>query len=86
MTTIISIFNKAFGFLFGLYKVHWLVGAISVVISFLAGVFMIWLFGKVSNQGKIKSTRNRMSVELIGLRLFKDDLRVFFSIQWHIFV
>lgn len=47
---------------------------------------MVWLFGKVSNQDKIKSTRNRMSAELIGLRLFKDDLRVFFSIQWSIFV
>lgn len=89
MTTLISIFNKAFGFLFGLLQ-----GALSwmgpfwslVIISFVAGVFMVWLFGKVSNQDKIKSTRNRMSAELIGLRLFKDDLRVFFSIQGHIFV
>ena len=89
MTTIIAIFNKAFGFLFGLVEdaLHWMGPFWAlVVISFVAGVVMVWLFGKVSNQGKIKSTRNRMSSELIGLRLFKDDLRVFFSIQWHIFI
>jgi uncharacterized membrane protein (DUF106 family) len=84
-----SIFNKAFGFLFGLLQsaLSWLGPFWSlVVISFIGGVFMVWLFGKVSDQDKIKSTRNRMSAELIGLRLFKDDLRVFFSIQWSIFV
>jgi hypothetical protein len=52
----------------------------------IISIFMVWLFGKVSNQEKIKSTRSRMSAELIGLRLFKDDLRVFFGIQWSIFV
>lgn len=89
MTAFISIFNAVCTFLFGLVysAVKWLGPFWSlVVISLLGGVFMVWLFGKVSNQEKIKSTRSRMSAELIGLRLFKDDLRVFFRIQWDILV
>lgn len=89
MTPVIALFNKVFGFLFGLLQsaLGWMGPFWAlVIISFIAGVFMVWLFGKVSNQDKIKSTRNRMSAELIGLRLFKDDLKVFFTIQWHIFV
>ena len=42
---------------------------------------MVWIFGKVSNQDAIQRTRDRLSAELIALRLFKDDLRVFFGIQ-----
>lgn len=47
---------------------------------------MVWLFGKVSNQDAIKKTRTRMNAELIALRLFNDDLRVFFGIQYQILV
>jgi uncharacterized membrane protein (DUF106 family) len=89
MTSFISIFNTVCTFLFGLVYsvVKWLGPFWSlVVLSLLGGVFMVWLFGKVSNQEKIKSTRSRMSAELIGLRLFKDDLRVFFRIQFDILV
>jgi hypothetical protein len=89
MTSFISLFNAACTFLFGLVysAVKWLGPFWSlVVLSLLGGVFMVWLFGKVSNQAKIKSTRSRMSAELIGLRLFKDDLRTFFRIQFDIFL
>jgi hypothetical protein len=55
-----------------------------VGISCLSGIFLVWIFGKVSNQEAIQSTRNRLSGELLGLRLFKDDLRVFFGIQWQV--
>lgn len=47
---------------------------------------MVWIFGKVSNQDAIKLTRSRMGAELIALRLFKDDLRVFFRIQYQILI
>ena len=47
---------------------------------------MVWIFGKVSDQDAIKTTRSRMSAELIALRLFKDDLRVFFRIQYQILI
>lgn len=89
MTSFISIFNSISTFLFGLVysAVKWLGPFWSlVVLSLLGGVFMVWLFGKVSNQEKIKATRSRMSAELIGLRLFKDDLVVFFRIQLDILV
>jgi len=55
-------------------------------ISALAGILMVWIFGKVSNQKAIEKTRGRLSAELIALRLFKDDLRVFFGIQYQILV
>ena len=42
---------------------------------------MVWIFGKVSNQDAIQRTRDRLSAELIALRLFKDDLRIFFGIR-----
>jgi len=57
-----------------------------VGVSWLGGMLMIWIFGKVSNQDAIQRTRDRLSAELIGLRLFKDDLRVFFAIQGQILV
>ena len=47
---------------------------------------MVWIFGKVSNQDAIQRTRDRLSAELIALRLFKDDLRVFFGIQCQVLV
>lgn len=87
MTTIVSIYNSAFTFLFGLLygALKWLGPFWSLVgISFLGGILMVWIFGKVSNQDEIKKTRTRMSAELIALRLFKDDLRVFFQIQYQI--
>ena len=89
MTTLVSIFNSAFTFLFGLFygALKWLGPFWSLVgISFLGGILMVWIFGKVSNQDAIKNTRTRMSAELIALRLFKDDLRVFFQTQYQILI
>jgi hypothetical protein len=84
MTTAVSFLNQVLTFLFGLVYVplKWLGPFWSLVgISWLAGIFLVWVFGKVSNQDAIRRTRDRLSGELIGLRLFKDDLRVFFGIQ-----
>jgi hypothetical protein len=89
VTSIVSIFNSVFTALFEVVY-----GALSglgpfwslVGISFLGGILMVWIFGKVSNQDAIKRTRSRMSAELIALRLFKDDLRVFFRIQYQILI
>jgi hypothetical protein len=84
MTSLVTALNAACTFLFGLvyHPLKWLgsFGSL-VVISCLGGVLMVWIFGKVSNQAAIQRTRDRLSSELIGLRLFKDDLRVFFGIQ-----
>lgn len=89
MMSAVAIFNTVLTFLFGLaYEpLKWLGPFWSMVgISWLAGIFMVWVFGKVSNQDAIERTRNRLSAELIGLRLFKDDLRVFFGIQWEVLI
>ena len=84
MTSLVSAFNAAGTFLFGLvYQPLRALGPLGslALISVLAGILMVWIFGKVSNQAAIQRTRDRLSGELIGLRLFKDDLRVFFRIQ-----
>ena len=79
--------NHFFSFLFGLVytPIHWLGPFWSlVIISALSGILLVWIFGKVSNQNAIQRSRNRLSAELIALRLFKDDLRVFFRIQFNV--
>ncbi|PYJ01814.1 MAG: hypothetical protein DME25_17435 [Verrucomicrobia bacterium] len=87
MIFIAALLNKVLTFLFGLVYVplKWLGPFWSLVgISWLAGILLVWMFGKVSNQDAIRRTRDRLSGELIGLRLFKDDLRVFFGIQFQV--
>jgi hypothetical protein len=87
MTVVVSILNAAVTFLFGLvYTPLKFLGPFwsMVGISALSGIFLVWIFGKVSNQDAIQRARNRLSGELLGLRLFKDDLRVFFGIQWEV--
>lgn len=84
MISAVSFLNTVFTFLFGLvyWPLKWLGPFWSMVaLSCLGGILMVWIFGKVSNQEAIKRTRDRLSSELIALRLFKDDLRVFFGIQ-----
>jgi len=89
MTSAVSLFNTVLTFLFGLVygTLKWLGPFWSLVgISWLGGILMVWIFGKVSNQDAIQRTRERLSAELIALRLFKDDLRVFFGIQYQVLV
>jgi hypothetical protein len=89
MMSIVALLNTVSTFLFGLLHsaVKWLGPFWSlVVISGLGGILLVWMFGKVSNQAAIEKTRNRLSSELIGLRLFKDDLRIFFGIQFQVLV
>ena len=54
-------------------------------VSLLVGVLMLWIFGKVSNQDAIKVTRDRIRGNLIGIRLFGDDLGMLFRLQATIF-
>ena len=89
MMSAVSILNTATTVLFGLVygPLKWLGPFWSLVgISALAGILMVWIFGKVSDQDAIQKTRGRLSAELIALRLFKDDLRVFFGIQYQVLV
>jgi hypothetical protein len=89
MMTLVAVLNKVLTFLFAVVyePLKWLGTFWSlVIISCLAGLFLVWVFGKVSNQEAIRRTRDRLSGELLGLRLFKDDLRVFFGIQFQVLV
>ena len=50
-------------------------------ISLVAGIVMLWIFGKVSNQAAIKRIRDRIRGNLIGVRLFQDDIGVLLRLQ-----
>jgi hypothetical protein len=54
------------------------------VISLVAGVLMLWLFGKVSNQETIRVVRDNIRGNLIGIRLFGDDIGLLFKLQGRI--
>lgn len=50
-------------------------------ISLVAGIVMLWIFGKVSNQDAIKIIRERIRGNLIGVRLFQNDIGVLLRLQ-----
>jgi hypothetical protein len=55
------------------------------VVSLLAGVLMLWIFGKVSDQEAVSLIRDKIRGNLIGIRLFGDDLGMLFRLQGTIF-
>jgi hypothetical protein len=52
-----------------------------VVFSLLTGILMLWIFGLVSDQDAIRTIRDRIRGNLIGVRLFGDDLGLLFRLQ-----
>lgn len=54
-------------------------------VSLVAGVAMLWIFGKTSDQASIHTIRDRIRGNLIGIRLFGDDLGMLFRLQGRIF-
>jgi hypothetical protein len=56
-----------------------------MVFSVLAGVLMLWAFGKVSNQDSIRVVRDRIRGNLMGIRLFGDSISLLFRLQYRIF-
>lgn len=51
-----------------------------LAVSLVAGVLMLWIFGKVSNQDRIRTVRDQIRGNLIGVRLFGDDVGVLFRL------
>lgn len=49
--------------------------------SAVAGVAMTYVFGKTSNQAAIRRVADRARAQLLGIRLFKDDLGVTLQCQ-----
>ena len=52
-----------------------------VVLSILAGIAMLWIFGRVSNQAAIRTIRDRIRGNLIAVRLFGDDLGLLLRLE-----
>ena len=55
------------------------------VISLASGVVMVWIFGKISDQGEIRRIREHIRGNLIGVRLFQSDIGVVLRLQRRIF-
>jgi uncharacterized membrane protein (DUF106 family) len=55
-----------------------------LVVSLLAGVLMLWLFGKTSNQERIRTVRDWIRGNMMAIRLYGDDLGVLFKLQGRI--
>ena len=54
-------------------------------ISLASGVFLVWLFGKTSDQDRIRTIRDRIRGNLIGVRLFQHEIGVVLQLQGKIF-
>lgn len=52
-----------------------------VPISVLAGIVMLWAFGRFSNQEALRSTKRRLKASLYELRLFADEPGLIFRAQ-----
>lgn len=49
-----------------------------LAVSLLAGALMLWIFGRVSDQEAVRRVRERIRGNLIGIRLFGDDVYLLF--------
>ena len=56
-----------------------------VVMSLLAGMAMLWVFGKTSDQEAIARTKKLLQAYLLELRLFGDDLGIVWQAQKNLF-
>ena len=51
------------------------------VISCASGVLLTWLFGRLSDQARIREVRDRIRGNLLGVRLFRRDVAVVLQLQ-----
>ena len=87
MTTVIYSINQAMEMVFSvllwpfrMLAPIWGLGFVSV----LAGIFMVWVFGRVSNQQGISRVRDRIRGNLLGVRLYQHDVPVVLRLQGRI--
>lgn len=59
------------------------IGALAAI-SCAFGVFLVWLFGRLSDQDRIREVRDRIRGNLIGVRLFRRDVAVVLRLQGRI--
>ena len=84
MFGIAGIFNSVFTKIFDIICIPFLklnpIWAM-IFISFVAGIMMLWIFGKVSNQDAIKKVKNKIKGNMIGVRLYGNDIGVVLKLQ-----
>ena len=59
-------------------------GALAAI-SLASGILLVWLFGKASDQDRIRRIRDRIRGNLIGVRLCRHDIGVVLTLQGRIF-
>ncbi len=84
---IIEFFNRCLVWVFSL--VLWPFGGVDPIwplflVSFLTGLAMLWVFGRVSKQGRIKRVKKSIQGNLLGVTLFQHDVRVVLGLQGRI--
>lgn len=52
-----------------------------IFVSLVAGIIILWIFGKISNQDAIRTIRNRIRGNLLAIRFFQDDVGVLLRLQ-----
>lgn len=50
-------------------------------VSLVTGVVMLWIFGRLSDQDTIHKVRDRIRGNLLGVRIFGDDIGLLFRLQ-----
>jgi hypothetical protein len=73
------IFNEAFGKIFDLIFLpfrHLSPWFGMILISFLTGLLMLFIFRHTSNQEGIRKAKNKIKAHLLELRLYKDSMNV----------
>lgn len=83
MWTFNSVFGKIFGLIFYPFRSlsPW---AGMILVSFLTGLLMLFVFRYTSNQKGIKTVKNKIKAHLLELRLFKNSLSISFKAQGNI--
>ena len=86
---VVKLFNASINGLFDL--LFWPFQLLSpfwslAIFSVIAGVFMLWIFGLTSDQDRIRTIRERVRGNLIGVRLFGDDLGTMFRLLGRLLV
>ena len=87
MTTVIYFINQAMEMVFSvvLWPFHRLAPIWGLTfVSVLTGIFMVWVFGRVSNQQGISLVRDRIRGNLLGVRLYQHDVPVVLGLQGRI--
>ena len=84
MNTVVEMVNVVAGLF--VTVVVWPVRALApawglLLLSVVSGVLALAVFGLVSNQTAIRTVRDRIRGNVIGIRLFGDDLKVLFRLQ-----